>query len=157
MPRGAGPEARAEAAAVDQDEEMLEHLHALMHLFKAQARDALAADGSGLGPMEARALGYIARHPGSTQQDLVEHSGRDKAQIARLVSQLDERGLVERRADENDRRCQLLQLTPAGQALQRRQRQKRRQLLERMLADFDEGERASLGTLLARMRHNAGA
>ncbi|MDQ8023395.1 MAG: MarR family winged helix-turn-helix transcriptional regulator [Moraxellaceae bacterium] len=154
MPKGPGVEG---SAAVEQDEALLEHLHALMHLFKAQARDALAADGSGLGPMEARALGFIARHPGSTQQDLVEHSGRDKAQIARLVGQLGERGLIERRADESDRRCQRLQLTPAGQALQRRQRQKRRQLLERMLTGFDEHERQALGDLLARMRGNAGA
>jgi hypothetical protein len=35
--------------------------------------------------MEGKVLGFFARHPGATQRDLAQHSGRDKAQLARLI------------------------------------------------------------------------
>jgi hypothetical protein len=34
--------------------------------------------------MEGKVLGFFARHPGATQRDLAQHSGRDKAAVATL-------------------------------------------------------------------------
>jgi DNA-binding MarR family transcriptional regulator len=49
--------------------------------------------------MEGKVLGYFCRHPGNTQSDLAQHSGRDKAQLTRLIARLKEAGLLEARAD----------------------------------------------------------
>lgn len=49
-----------------------------------------------------------------TLSALISHSGCDKGQLARLVGGLRERGLLDGRADENDRRNLLLHLTPGG-------------------------------------------
>lgn len=50
--------------------------------------------------------------------DLSRHSGRDKAQLARLITALRERGLLQGEADAVDRRNTRLSLTDAGRAIQ---------------------------------------
>jgi DNA-binding MarR family transcriptional regulator len=68
----------------------------------------------GLGPLHLRALCLCQSHPGSTQQDLVQSMGRDKGQMARLIRDLEERQLLLRSPDANDRRVWRLAVTPAG-------------------------------------------
>jgi DNA-binding MarR family transcriptional regulator len=137
------------------NDDVIDHLHALMHLFKDRMRQSLSVDGAGLGPMEARALRFFARHSGCTQQDLVEHSGRDKAQITRIVQQLMERELLSREPDPNDRRRFNLQLTKKGLALQDAMHAQRKKLAADMLKDLSKEERQQLMGLLERMRASA--
>jgi DNA-binding MarR family transcriptional regulator len=136
------------------EEDVMDHLHALMHLFKSSMRQALAGSQDGVGPMEARALGFFARHPGSTQSELVEHSGRDKAQIARLIKLLLERGLLEGTPDERDRRATRLSMTEAGRTLQRSLQQHRKRLATRLTTGLSAEEHAQLLQLLQRLRAN---
>lgn len=102
---------------LSKDDEVMEALHAVMHAFRSRQHRQLRDSVQEVGPMEIRALRFFARHPGATQRELVAHSGRDKGQIARLLASLRERGLLEARADEQDRRCTRLQLSPAGATL----------------------------------------
>ncbi|MFY9510384.1 MAG: helix-turn-helix domain-containing protein, partial [Rubrivivax sp.] len=96
-------------------DQVFEAIHTVMHLYRAQRhRGAADAGPQELTHMEHRVLGYFSRHPGATQSDLAAHSGRDKGQLARLIGGLRERGLLEARADENDRRS--LRLQPTAQA-----------------------------------------
>jgi DNA-binding MarR family transcriptional regulator len=67
-----------------------------------------------LGPLHLRALCLCLRQPGSTQQWLAQAMGRDKAQIARLIRDLEERGFIRRSADARDKRAWQLTLTEAG-------------------------------------------
>jgi len=131
-------------------DDVLEVVHRLMHLARARQHE----DTAGLTPMEGRVLGFFARHPGATQRDLAEHSGRDKGQLARLVNGLKERGLLEARVDEHDRRAVCLLLTEPAlkqhQALQRR----RKRLAEAAVAGLSDDERQQLLALLARVRQN---
>ncbi|GAB4061275.1 MarR family winged helix-turn-helix transcriptional regulator [Uliginosibacterium sediminicola] len=136
-------------------DDLFEHFHAIMHLFKDRMRHALDSEGGGLGPTEARALGYFARHPGCTQQDLVQQSGRDKAQITRIVQQLMERGLLAREADPADRRRFNLQLTDKGLQIEQAMQAQRKALLASMLGALDHTEQAQLISLLQRMRRGA--
>ena len=46
------------------DDDLMEAVHDLMHLARAQLLRHMPDDG--LGPMEGRALGFFVRHPGST-------------------------------------------------------------------------------------------
>ncbi len=135
-------------------DDVTDHLLALMHLFRSSLRQSLAESPDGIGPMEARVLGFFARNPRSTQSDLVEHSGRDKAQIARLVKPLVERGLLVSTPDANDRRATRLDLTASGRATQRRLQQHQQRLAARLTADFSAEERAQVKCLLERMRNN---
>ncbi|MCW5671368.1 MAG: MarR family transcriptional regulator [Hydrogenophaga sp.] len=136
--------------------EVLDRLHSLMHGLRRHLQEAMRQDGEGLGPMEARCLAYFMRHDGATQSDLVQHSGRDKAQIARIVKALHERGLLHSRPDPDDGRSQRIGVTAEGQALQRKMQQHRARFEKAMVAGLDEKERAALLALLQRLQDNVG-
>jgi DNA-binding MarR family transcriptional regulator len=107
--------------------------------------------------MESKVMGFFARHAGATQRELAVHSGRDKAQLARLIKGLRERGLLSGEADEADRRNVRLQLTEAGQAIQRRLRAQGRALEARAVAGLSAEQRGQLAALLRQVRRNLAA
>lgn len=136
--------------------EVLDRLHGLMHGLRRHLQDAARQDGEGLGPMEARCLAYFMRHDGATQSDLVQHSGRDKAQIARIVKALHERGLLQSRPDPDDGRSQRVGVTAEGMALQRKMQQHRVRFEKTMMTGLSESDRTTLLTLLDRLQDNVG-
>ena len=139
------------------NDELLDALHALMHRYKRHMHQALREQDGGIGAMEARALAYFARHPGSSASELVAHSGRDKAQIARLVQQMLDRGLLAREADPADGRRQQLALTDGGRAAQRVMAGQRQRFASQMTAGLDAAEQAQLLALLRRAVDSADA
>ncbi|MBL0919051.1 MAG: winged helix-turn-helix transcriptional regulator [Hydrogenophaga sp.] len=134
--------------------EVMDRLHTVMHGLRRHLQQALRDDADGVGPMEARCLNYFAHNDGHTQSDLVQHAGRDKAQIARLVKSLHERGLLHSRPDPADARSQRVGLTPAGRALQRRLQQHRARFEKTLTAGLSTQERATLLALLDRLQDN---
>ncbi|RYE93689.1 MAG: MarR family transcriptional regulator, partial [Oxalobacteraceae bacterium] len=82
-----------------------------MHLYRTQQHRSLRGAQHDLAHMEIKVLGFFARHPGGSPSDLVAHSGRDKAQVARQIRALRERGLLDVQADELDRRSSRLSLS----------------------------------------------
>lgn len=144
-----------QSGAETDDEALFELLHTVMHRFRALLTEAIAEDESGLAVMETRALGFLAGHPGATPSDLVKRSGRDKAQVARLLAELTERGLVERRVPEGgDRRSHTVYLTPEGKAVHRRLEKRRIRVAAAMFAPFTAPERATLARLLQRIAYD---
>ena len=71
-------------------------------------------EGHDLTYAQARALVWLARRQGLRQVDLAEQLEIQPITLARLVDQLAEAGLVERRADPADRRAYRLHLTRAA-------------------------------------------
>lgn len=69
-------------------------------------------EGSSLTLAQARALVYVSRHEGIRQVELAELLEVQPITLARLIDQLDQGGLVERRPDPADRRAYQLFLTP---------------------------------------------
>ena len=134
-----------------------EQLHGLMHAFRSHLREAGRSREQALAPMEAKALNFFARQPGSTAADLVAHSGRDKAQIARLIKPLLDAGLLAREADAADGRHIRLRATDAGRAMHRAMQQQRKRLSARLVEGLSAEELAQLNQLLARMRANLDA
>lgn len=55
---------------------------------------------------------------GLTQQQLAEKTNKSKVSLVKLVDGLERRGLVNRRPDPNDRRSNLIFLTPKGAGIQ---------------------------------------
>jgi DNA-binding MarR family transcriptional regulator len=130
----------------------MEHLSALMFAYRAEMRRALHEGGHELNGMEVRTLLWIARHPGGTARELAQHGGRDKAQITRVIQQLEGSGLIGREADPGDKRVQRLALSAAGQALHAALQQHRQAVSKRLLGRLAPAEQAQLGALLAKMR-----
>ena len=115
--------------------DIFEAMHELLHLFRSRMREDMESMEPGLTPNEVRVLMYVGRHPGRTQRDLVDHSHMDKAQLARMLAQLQEQGWLDREPDARDRRVRCLSLSPQGQALFDRLRQSRQALAARLLKD----------------------
>lgn len=142
------------AAAEPKGEDVFEAVHAVMHLYRSEQFRAVREGPQDLTPMDGKVLGFFARHPGATQKDLALHSGRDKGQLARLIGGLKERGLLEARVDEADRRNLRLELTAEGRSAQQALRRRSRRLLELAVADFSVEERRRLVELLLKLHAN---
>ncbi|MBW8898578.1 MAG: MarR family transcriptional regulator [Massilia sp.] len=104
--------------------------------------------------MEIKVLGFFARRPGATQSDLAAHSGRDKAQLARLVRGLRERGLLDAAGDETDKRSTRLTLSEAGKTMYAALHRHDGALAEAALDGLTDAQRATLLDLLERVRAN---
>lgn len=128
--------------------DVFELLHDLMHLFRARLLQSLQELDAELTFNEFRILMHTGRHPGITQKELVEHSHTDKAQMARTLSQLQDKGLLERSASEADKRVRCLQLSTQGLALFEQLRQQRERIAEDMLSAFPAAEQQQLRALL---------
>lgn len=134
--------------------EIFESIHAVMHLFRARQHRVLRDLPHELTHMESRALGFFARHPGATLSDLAAHSHRDKGQLARLISTLRERGLLDARADETDRRSTCLQLSEAGRTAHETLHAQARRLAGVAVAGMTADECAQLLNLLGKVSDN---
>lgn len=139
---------------IAEDEAVLELVHTVMHQFRSLQYRALEGGTHGVTHMESKVLGFFSRRPDATQSDLVQHSGRDKAQLARLIKGLRERGLLSGEADAADRRNVRLRLTAEGQAVQRVLRQQGRKLEARAIAGLSDDQRRELVALLRQVQRN---
>lgn len=129
-------------------------MHAIVHLYRSRQLRSVRSGAHELGHMEIRVLGYFARHPGATLSELVVHSGRDKAQVARLIKGLRDDGLLDAVADEADKRSTRLSLSEAGQAVFAGLHSQNAALSAAAQAGLSAQERAALMQLLARVRSN---
>lgn len=135
-------------------EEIFESIHAIMHLYRSRQYRALREGVHEVTHMENKVLHFFGHHPGATQSELAAHSGRDKAQLTRLIRGLRDKGLLEARVDEEDRRSTRLQLTPEGKALHKNMHAQGVQLAGIAAAGLSEQECQQLVSLLARVRVN---
>jgi DNA-binding MarR family transcriptional regulator len=84
-----------------------------------------------------------------SQRELAQELHYDASNVTDIVDRLEERGLVTRTIDPNDRRVRRLVLTPEGEAI-------RRKLFERAIAEaplhaLTPGEQAKLCELLGKI------
>lgn len=138
------------------DEDVLELVHTVMHQYRSQQYQVLRDGPHDITHMESKVLGFFARRPGATQSELAEHSGRDKAQLARLIKGLRERELLAGEADPADRRNLRLTLTPDGQSVLRTLQQQARRLAAQAVAGMTAAEQQQLAALLQRVKANLG-
>lgn len=123
-----------------------ETLHRLVHAFKRAMREGLQDADMPLPISQMRTLKWIIKSPGVTAQQIAARTGQDKGRITRLVKELEENGLIERRPHPEDGRSQTLHLTPKGDALMEEYRAVESKIRTRManglsqkqITDFNE-------------------
>lgn len=147
-------QAAAAPAAETPEGDLLELVHALMHQYRSLQYRALRDGPHPVTHMDAKVLGFFGSHPGATQRDLVLRSGRDKAQIARLIKVLCDKGLLARADDPGDRRQVRLSLTDAGADVQRSLRRQADRLGALATTGLSPAEQRQLTALLQRVRAN---
>ncbi len=111
-------------------------------------------EGSSLTLAQARALVYLSRHEGVRQVDLAEMLEVQPITLARLIDQLADAGLVERRSDPADRRAYRMFLTPAAASHLAAIRQVATAIQADALRDLDEQQAAIFSFVLRKMRDN---
>ncbi|HEX2009810.1 MAG TPA: MarR family transcriptional regulator [Roseateles sp.] len=144
----------ARAAPCPDRDDVLELVHRVMHQYRSQQYQALRDGPYDITHMESKVLGYFDRHPGATQSELAGDTGRDKAQLARLIKGLRERGLLDGEPDEADRRHVRLSATAAGRTVLASLRQQAERLSAKAVAGLQAAERAQLLALLQRVKRN---
>src|ERR671934_1959012 len=109
--------------------------------FAAKERAMQAYEREGLHPYHHAILIALGEGSHETQGSIADALGYDRGQLVGLLDELEERGLVERRRDPNDRRRHLVRLTPEGKRALAKLRALARELENDFLASLDPDER----------------
>ncbi|AYF86876.1 MarR family transcriptional regulator [Pseudomonas sp. JS3066] len=110
--------------------------------------------GSSLTLAQARALAHVARNEGCRQVELADQLEVKPITLARLLDQLEQAELVERRPDPDDRRAYRLYLRPRADKALDDIRTAGAAMLAVALDGFSEAETAALSSALRKMRSN---
>lgn len=131
-------------------------LENLMTLFggvkKALRHQLQQGDEPAVAPMLLRMLQLCQRHPGITQQGLAQRTGRDKGQVARLIRELLDQGLLSRQDNPEDRRSHHLLPTAAGVAAVARFAQAEADVARLLFGHLNAAELGGLTTQLGTLR-----
>ena len=85
-------------------------------------------------------LYHLWKQDGMSQQELCDHTFRDKPSITRLVDNLEKQKLVKRVASKDDRRKNLIYLTPEALQLQEQTMELANQTLNEALSSVTNGQ-----------------
>src|SRR2546421_12589968 len=119
--------------------------------FAAKEQSMAAYEETGLHPYHHAILLVLDEGSRETQGSIADALGYDRGQLVGLLDELEERGLVERRRDPNDRRRHLVRLTGDGKKMLRRLRALSVEIEDDFLSPLSEKERASLHGHLLRL------
>jgi DNA-binding MarR family transcriptional regulator len=137
-----------------QNQDLLDQLQQLTAELRSQFFQQLGPGLPGLTAMHGRLLLMIARTAGTNAQQLSELLRRDKAQITRLLNDLQQAAFVLRQPDPVDGRRQLLLLSEQGQQLAAQLTIKKRHIASKMLTGLTKDQQQQLTGLLAQMYQN---
>jgi DNA-binding MarR family transcriptional regulator len=125
----------------------------LGYSFKARAIEEVEEAGYSL--YDYSVLTLLAEEAPETQGTIADALRVDRSQLVGVLDGLEERGLVERRRDPNDRRRHLVSLTAEGRKQLGRLRTVIARLREELLAPLETGQRETLHELLVELaRHH---
>ena len=127
-------------------------LYRAFHIQRKWVRARMQALGVGAG--QPKLLGYLKRNGPCGQRELASYCEIDPAAVSRMLESLEKGGFVTRRADDQDKRRDLIALTPAGVRAYEGWQDRCRAMEERMLAGFTPEERVRFADDLGRAYRN---
>jgi DNA-binding MarR family transcriptional regulator len=116
----------------------------------ARRRSEIALAPLGLRKRQVVALMILRDHGAITQGALGETLRLDPANLVGLLNELEERALLDRRRDPEDRRRHIVELTSEGSSVLARAEQALAAVQDDVLAGLDDEERCTLHELLVR-------
>jgi len=119
--------------------------------FSAKDHSHGAFEGTGLSPFHYAVLALLEEDPRETQAAIADALGYDRSHVVRLLDELEERDLVARKRDPEDRRRHVVKMTPEGRKMLAKLRAIVARLEDHFLAPLDRHERAALHALLVRL------
>lgn len=117
----------------------------------AKERSFQAYEDAGFTPYQHAALTVLDEGSRETQGEIADVLGYDRGQLVGILDELEERGLIERKRDPNDRRRHIVSLTPSGRRALARLRTLARQVDDDYFAPLSGDERETLHALLLRL------
>lgn len=124
-----------------------------IHLLRRIAiQQSSAKVGIYFGPLPL--LRYVSFHPGCTQKDAASHLQVSAPNITAMVKRMTRAGLLQKRADPKNLRCNSLFITPRGEDTLSRSIQVFEGIDSRMFANFSEDELCQLHDYTTRLLEN---
>jgi MarR family transcriptional regulator, lower aerobic nicotinate degradation pathway regulator len=116
--------------------------------FNAKQHSFEEYEKAGLSPYHHAILAVLDEGIPETQAAIADSLGYDRGTLVGLLDELEEKGLVERKRDPDDRRRHLVRLTSDGKRALTKLRTLAERLEDEFLAPLDAEQREQLHTLL---------
>jgi DNA-binding MarR family transcriptional regulator len=136
--------------ALDRDAELAVRLRLAVTRLSRRLRHQGEA---GISASQLSALSTIERRGPMTLGDLAATEQVQPPSMTRLVSRLEEAGLVDRQACEQDRRVARVRVTTAGRQLLQRSRTRKNAYLARRLQTMGDADRTLMPDVVAVLEH----
>jgi DNA-binding MarR family transcriptional regulator len=137
------------------DIETTARLRAVIGRLSRRLRPTAAAVAAGLTPTKISILLTVVREGPIRLSDLSAAEGVNPTQLSRTIAHLVDQGLVDRSADEGDRRAAWVTPTRAGRRLAERIRRERIDALNLALGELEPRERDQIMGALEALEHLA--
>ncbi len=116
----------------------------------SHTRTAEALTSLGLTPAVFAVLNVLGAREGTIQQQLSSEMGIDPSAMVKLINEIEDAGLADRRRRPNDRRAWEVTITPKGRRTLERARGLVSQVQDEVLGGLSAADRRQLLTLLRR-------
>ena len=110
--------------------------------------------GTGLTIGQPKVLEYLSYHDGASQIRIARACHIEAATLTSLLNRMEDKGLIQRRSLNGDRRTYYIFLTPQGQEMAAKVQQMFAQLEQKAFDGLEDKEQAELQWLLDRVYEN---
>ncbi|MEI5993024.1 MarR family winged helix-turn-helix transcriptional regulator [Candidatus Enterococcus mansonii] len=105
----------------------------------------------GLTSSEQPILMYLYRYDGVTQEAISNYLNIDKGAMARSIQTLEEKGYIQKKKSERDKRCNIVTLTKKARAIEREIKSKLQAWSDFLTEDLDQETETILFSALEQM------
>lgn len=139
---------------MDFEENLGRYIGRIHNLFSYKLNQLLRQYEADITVDQFRLLTHLWKQDGISQQQLALLVRRDRASVTRMVDILEEQGIISRRADNEDRRINLIFLTKKGKQLEPVASKAAQETLDISQKGFSKADRLALAELLKKVITN---